>query len=215
MGLLGSCLTKDMETTSPPVPKWSAYVVASAISFVLIAFFGWSLPDMLKRGREGLRKTKEAPCQALAPTAMTKLGRVPLPAPDFALKTHDGKEVRLSALRGRVVLVNFWATWCPPCLEEEPSLTQLAKAMKDRDFSILAVSVDTDWEVVRSHFPKGSPMTVLLNSDRSVPASFGTEKFPESFLIDREGNIRYFIVSTRENWHGPEAKACIDALLSE
>lgn len=203
-------------TTSITPNQLAAYGVSGLVTCALVGYFAWALPDALSRGREGVRRTREAPCQVLRPTAQNAvLGRLPQPAPDFALKTHDGQEVKLSSLRGRVVLVNFWATWCPTCVVEEPSLERLATQMKNKPFSLLAVSVDENWDLVRQHFPKGSAMTVLLDKDKKVPQAYGTEKFPESFLIDREGNIRYFVVSERQLWHSQEVRSCIDALIEE
>ncbi len=203
-------------TTSITPNQLAAYGVSGLVTCALVGYFAWALPDAIVRGREGVRRTREAPCQVLRPTAQNAvLGRLPQPAPDFALKTHDGQEVKLSSLRGRVVLVNFWATWCPTCVVEEPSLERLATQMKNKPFSLLAVSVDENWDLVRQHFPKGSAMTVLLDKDKKVPQAYGTEKFPESFLIDREGNIRYFVVSERQLWHTQEVRSCIDALIEE
>lgn len=194
----------------------SAYAVAGLVTCSLVGYFAWALPDIVQRGREGIRKTREAPCQVLRPSpSNAALGRLPQPAPDFQLKTHDGQDVKLSSLRGRVVLLNFWATWCPTCAVEEPSLERLAAQMKGQPFSLLAVSVDENWDLVRQHFQNGSQMTVLLDKERKVPQAYGTEKFPESFLIDRDGNVRYFIVSERQLWHSPEVKSCIQALIDE
>lgn len=203
-------------TTSITPRQLAAYGVSGLVTCALVGYFAWALPDALQRGREGVRRTREAPCQVLRPTAQNPvLGRLPQPAPDFALKTYDGQEVKLSSLRGRVVLVNFWATWCPTCVVEEPSLERLATQMKNKPFSLLAVSVDENWDLVRQHFPKGSAMTVLLDKDKKVPKDYGTEKFPESFLIDRDGNIRYFVVSERQLWHSQEVRSCIDALIED
>jgi hypothetical protein len=115
----------------PPPPgrpsQLTAYGVAGLVTLALALYFVFVLPDAVRRGREGVRRTREAPCLVLKPTPQSPLlGKLPQPAPDFALKTHDGQEVKLSALRGRVVLVNLWATWCPTCAVEEPSLERLA-----------------------------------------------------------------------------------------
>ena len=209
-------VTNRMQSTNWSSGQLSAYAVAGLVTCSLVDYFAWALPDMLHRGRDGIRKTREAPCQVLRPSPTSAaLGRLPQPAPDFTLKTHDGQDVKLSSLRGRVVLLNFWATWCPTCSVEEPSLERLATELKGQPFSLLAVSVDDNWDVVRQHFSSGSAMTVLLDKERKVPQSYGTEKFPESFLIDRDGNVRYFVVSERQLWHTQEVKACIQALLDE
>jgi cytochrome c biogenesis protein CcmG, thiol:disulfide interchange protein DsbE len=96
---------------------------------------------------------------------------------------------------------------------EMPSLERLAVQMKDKPFTLLSVSVDDDWSKVRDFFKEGSAMSVVLDKDKATPALYGTEKFPESFLIDREGNIRYYIISERQLWHSDEVRQCIEALM--
>ncbi len=203
-----------MPLHGPSPLKLPAYGCALVGVLILVIHFAVSLPDAIDRGREGVRRTREAPCQVLQPTPKNPmLGKLPQPAPDFSLPNHDGKLVSLSSLRGRVVLVNFWATWCSTCVVEMPSLSRLTDQMKGRPFTTLAVSVDEDWEAVRKFFPQGTGMTVLLDKAKDLPALYGTEKFPESFLIDAEGNVRYYVVSERQNWHTGEVRACIEALM--
>ena len=143
------------------------------------------------------------------------LGELPQPAPDFALKDYAGRNVRLSELRGEVVLVNFWATWCKTCVVEMPSMEKLAQRMKTRGkpFRLLAVSVDDGWPEVRQFFPNGTDLQVLLDTTREIPKKYGTDKFPESFLVDKDGNIRYYVISDRD-WSRPEVGACIESLLN-
>jgi peroxiredoxin len=194
--------------------KLTAYGVAALVTLILSGHFAASLPDAIERGREGVRRTREAPCQVLRPDPRNAvLGKLPARAPDFTLQNHEGQSISLSSLRGRVVLVNFWATWCSTCVVEMPSLEKLASRMSSKPFTLLAVSVDENWDVVRKFFPEGSGMSIVLDKERAVPARYGTEKFPESFLIDPEGNIRYFVVSERQIWHTDEVQKCIEALL--
>lgn len=134
------------------------------------------------------------------------------PAPDFTLRSTAGSNVRLQEQRGQVVMVNFWATWCDTCVAEMPALEQLVLAEKDRPFTLLAVSVDESWEAVRRFFAGGTQLTVLLDPDKGTPPRYGTEKFPETFIIDREGNIRYYVVSSRD-WAAPEVRACLELLM--
>jgi thiol-disulfide isomerase/thioredoxin len=108
--------------------------------------------------------------------------------------------------------VNFWATWCKTCVVEMPSMEKLALKMRNKNFRLVAVSVDDTWQDVRSFFPRGTQLQVLLDPSRDIPKKFGTEKFPESFLIDRDGNVRYYVISDRD-WSRPEVGACIESLL--
>jgi peroxiredoxin len=137
---------------------------------------------------------------------------MPVAAPDFTLKDYAGHDVKLSSLRGQVVLVNFWATWCGTCVVEVPSMEKLVDKERGKPFRLLAVSVDDDWPTVRKFFAKGTPLDVVLDPSRDVPKAWGTEKFPESFLIDKDGTIRYYIVSNRD-WSAPAVSACIDAMM--
>jgi peroxiredoxin len=203
-----------MPVVISPQTKMAAYGVAALCTSALIAHYALSLPDAIERGREGVRRTREAPCLVLRPSPNNPvLGKLPQKAPDFTLKNHDGTEITLSKLRGRVVLLNFWATWCDTCVVEMESLERLTRQMQDKPFTLLAVSVDDNWDKVREFFKDGSSMSVLLDKDKTTPAMYGTEKFPESFLIDPEGNIRYYIISERQLWHSDEVRQCLDALM--
>jgi peroxiredoxin len=145
---------------------------------------------------------------AAVPSPLTRYHPLWGPAPDFDLPDAAGKRWSLHALRERPVLVSFWATWCPPCVEEMPSLETLARRLGDRA-TVLAVSVDDSWDAIRGFFPRGTALTILLDPTREVPARFGTSKFPESFLIDRNGHVRYAFINQRD-WSLPEAAACIE-----
>jgi peroxiredoxin len=149
---------------------------------------------------------RDSACRTLTPDPLSPDLRSR--APDFELADAAGKRWSLHALRGRPVLVSFWATWCPPCVEEMPSLEDLARRLGDRA-TILTISVDESWDAIRAFFPRGTPLTVLLDPTREVPARFGTSKFPESFLIDPSGQVRYAFINQR-NWSVPEAAACVE-----
>ena len=149
---------------------------------------------------------RDSACRALVPDPLSpKLSGL---APDFDLPDAAGRRWSLHALHDRPVLVSFWATWCPPCVEEMPSLEILARRLGDRA-TILAVSVDDDWNAIRRFFPSGTPLTVLLDPTRQAPARFGTSQFPESFLVDRSGHVRHAFINQRD-WSVPEAAACIE-----
>jgi peroxiredoxin len=193
--------------------KLLVYAPALLMGALLVILFGRALPDAAQRAREGFRRSHEAACEVLQPSLTNpQLGELPQAAPDFTLKDYAGREVRLSSLRGQVVLLNFWATWCNTCVVEMPSMELLARKLRDKPFRLLAVSVDDDRPTVRKFFARGTKLQVLLDSSRDIPKKYGTEKFPESFLIDKEGNVRYYVVSSRD-WDRPEVGACIDSLL--
>jgi thiol-disulfide isomerase/thioredoxin len=119
--------------------------------------------------------------------------------------------VKLSEQKGHPVFLNFWATWCPPCIEEMPALETLASSVVDSDVRVLAVSVDDSWEPVRRFFAQGTKMGVLLDTSKEVPRKYGTEKYPETFLIDADGRVRYYFINKRD-WSRPEAVDCLESL---
>nr|PZN41797.1 MAG: hypothetical protein DIU70_06090 [Bacillota bacterium] len=114
------------------------------------------------------------------------------PAPDFALETLDGQVVRLSDLRGQVVLLNFWATWCPPCREEMPALQAVERLYREKGFRVLAINLDESPATIRSFLEQnGLELTVLLDKDMKVTSRYGILPLPTSFFIDREGRVAY------------------------
>ena len=145
-----------------------------------------------------------------------KLVRVGDAAPDFRLQTLDGRSVSLAELKGKVVMVHFWATWCPPCVEEIPSLDRLSRSLAGQDVAVLAVSVDEGGAAAVSAFleRQGLTLPVLLNPDRSVATSYGTLKFPETYLLDRGGVVRYKIIGAA-NWDSPDAVKTIRELMAK
>ena len=122
-----------------------------------------------------------------------------LPAPPLTIETADGLEFDLAALRGKVVLVNFWATWCAPCIEELPALGKFYRDHKADGFEVIALSIDRprDREKMR-RLIKTLPFSAALLSDASSNG-FGTpDAVPESWLIDRRGLVRDHFVSLDE-----------------
>jgi peroxiredoxin len=147
-----------------------------------------------------------APAPAATPAqTMTPVADRPA-APDFALKDMDGKPHRLSDLRGKVVLVNFWATWCPPCRREMPSMQRAHDALKGHDFVMLAVNVGEDVETIFGFtFATGVELTfpILLDRDAQVIKAWPVIALPTSFVVDPQGRIAYRAVGGRE-WDDPE-----------
>jgi peroxiredoxin len=177
-------------------------LTALVIAFVAVRFAG-AAHDTLARTRGGA-------CTAMQPDPLPAFLETG-PTPDFQLPDAAGHTVSLGGQKGHPVLLNFWATWCPPCVDEVPSLEDLARKLEGTDLRLLAVSVDDDWGKIRQFFPKGSAIGVLLDTSQTVPKKFGTEKFPESFLIDASGRVRYYFINKRD-WSRPEAVACMESL---
>jgi cytochrome c biogenesis protein CcmG/thiol:disulfide interchange protein DsbE len=136
--------------------------------------------------------------------------RIGSAAPDFTI-TDSQKTVVLSQLRGKPVVLNFWATWCPPCVEEMPSLVQLQKQLGNK-VTILAVSEDADdaayKQFVHDH---GVDLLTVRDTRQSTNEIYGTFKFPETFVIDSDGKIiRKFIGST--DWTSPDIVQYLNSL---
>jgi len=112
-------------------------------------------------------------------------------APDFQLEDNKGNKVSLSSLRGKVVMVNFWATWCPPCRAEMPSMEKLYKAMADDDFVMLAINTEQNGRSIVPKFLEKTPYTfpILYDDKGVVQKLYGVYKFPESFIVGKDGKV--------------------------
>lgn len=136
-------------------------------------------------------------------------------APNFTLKDDTGKIFRLQEYRGKIVFLNFWATWCPPCRKEMPTMEQLYQTFKEEDFVMLAVNLFETPEQVgqfRQEFQLSFPLPI--DPDGSIVAFYGVRGIPTTFLIDRQGKIVAQAVGER-NWGSPEAQELIQALLAQ
>jgi thiol-disulfide isomerase/thioredoxin len=112
-------------------------------------------------------------------------------APDFTLLDLEGKEVRLGEFRGKVVFVNFWATWCPPCRAEMPDIESLYQEHKDKGLVVIGIDISESEATVRQFVQRGGySWTFVLDSDGAVAASYNIRAIPTSFFIDREGVIQ-------------------------
>jgi len=133
------------------------------------------------------------------------------PAPDFTLKDLSGRPVQLSSLKGKVVVLNFWATWCPPCREEIPSMVRLNQAMQGKPFQMLAVSIDEGGrDAVGAFFRKsGVVLPALLDSDSKVARRYGTTGVPETFVIDAKGVILKKVIGAMD-WSSPQVLAALE-----
>jgi len=137
-------------------------------------------------------------------------------APEFALpRLAGGAPVDLESLRGRVVLLNFWATWCKPCEEEMPAMQRLYDALAPEGFELLAVSVDEDPSEVASFVERlGVSFPILMDVDQGVARSYQTFRFPETLLIGRDGVVVERYVGPKE-WDAEPYVARLRKLLSD
>jgi peroxiredoxin len=141
---------------------------------------------------EGLKEGSKAPEKKLNETTATSKSEAikeGSKAPDFELKTLTGETVKLSSLKGKKIMLNFWATWCPPCKAEMPDLEKLYK-QKDEDLVILAVNIDPQLDVKGFADEYGITFPILLDDDDSVNEAYQILSIPTTYFIDREGNIQ-------------------------
>jgi cytochrome c biogenesis protein CcmG/thiol:disulfide interchange protein DsbE len=131
-----------------------------------------------------------ASCSSTKPVEAAKGGKELKTAPNFTLMDADGKSVKLSDYKGKVVLLDFWATWCGPCKIEIPWFIEFQRKYKDRGFTVLGVSMDEGWPIVKEfaqEFKMNYP--VVLGNDEVGQAFGGVEVLPTTFIIDKQGRI--------------------------
>jgi len=135
-------------------------------------------------------------------------------APEFSLSDLSGRAVRLANLRGRIVFVNVWATWCAPCREEMPSMQALYARLHGPDFEMLAVSADQGGRDLVERFVSDFGLTfpVLLDPDLQIADRYGVTGYPETFLIDRNGAIVAHEIGPRD-WDTPQSHAALRGLI--
>jgi len=137
-------------------------------------------------------------------------------APDFTLKTIEGQEITLSGLRGKVVLLDFWATWCGPCKESIPHLTQLYKNYQDKGFELIGMSLDKSGEVemVRRFVKSMDIPYPIIMTPEDVARNYKITGLPTTVLIDKEGKVREKIVGFNSTI-GQQIAARVSELTSE
>lgn len=135
-------------------------------------------------------------------------------APNFQLRDLDGNLVSLSQLRGKVVLLNFWATWCGPCRIEMPAMERLYRSYSRKDFEILAVSTDPQGAAVTRPFQQemGFTFPILHDAEYRIGLMYGARSLPMTFMVDRQGIVRQKVPGARD-WGGPDARELIQALM--
>lgn len=151
-----------------------ALQIAAALSFILGLGWAW------------LSRPSGSDAAAAQPAP-----RVGAPAPDFTLATADGGSVSLAELRGKVVVLNFWATWCPPCRVEMPALDQLQRDLGGQGVVVLAVNQLEDAPKVAGFMrDNGLAMSAALDLTGEVNRAYGVRGLPTTYFVDREGVIR-------------------------
>jgi cytochrome c biogenesis protein CcmG, thiol:disulfide interchange protein DsbE len=135
--------------------------------------------------------------------------------PALALPDLTGKQVDLKDLRGRVVVVNFWATWCEPCRDEMPGLVRLREQFRDRPLEVLAVNFGESNAKIAGFLEREKiALPVLLDADKEAAARWNAKGLPMTFLVDATGRVRYWVFGERD-WSEGEALRHVEKLLAE
>jgi thiol-disulfide isomerase/thioredoxin len=132
-------------------------------------------------------------------------------APAFSIKTEDGRLVSAPHFGGKLLVLNFWATWCPPCVEETPSLSQLAQDYAGRGVVVLGISVDSSDSAYRAFLQKYKPR-FLTARDSQIHRDYGTFMYPETYIIDSTGKVVQKIAEGAD-WSSPNVRSYLDSLL--
>ncbi len=125
-------------------------------------------------------------------------------APNFSITTDAGQRVSLDTFRGRVVVLNFWASWCVPCVEEAPSLNDFQKQTADKGVVVLGISIDRNQKLYEEFRQRFHPaFQTARDPDESISSSYGTFKVPETYVIDRNGRVSQKVIGAK-NWNDPD-----------
>ena len=141
----------------------------------------------------------------------------PITAPGFTLEDMDEEKHSLKDLHGKVVLLNFWATWCPPCRREMPSMERLYQKFNGENFTVIAINQMEDGDHVFAYTGQldvDPTFTILFDKDSKVSNNYQVNGLPTTYLIDKQGNIRYRAIGGREFDH-PEVEKQILQLMQE
>jgi len=137
------------------------------------------------------------------------------PTPPLATRTLEGRSVDLHDLQGRVVLVNFWATWCGPCIEELPSLAKLKQKLAGRPFELVTVNDGESEGTIQRYLKRAKlDVPVWIGPENSAASGWNVQGLPMTFLVDSKGQVRYWVYGER-NWTEGESLKLIETLLAE
>lgn len=155
-----------------------------------------------------------AGCENIGGLGKAKRMEIGKPAPDFVLQDASGKTWQLSSQKGKVVFVNFWATWCKPCRDEMPSMEALNKAMAGKPFQMLSIVFNDDLKMAESFARRlGATFPVLANPGPELTEAYMITGVPETFLVDADGILQHKFIGPY-NWNTPEMRNLVLKLFS-
>lgn len=136
-------------------------------------------------------------------------------APELPIFDRAGKKVDLTQQKDKILIVHFWATWCPPCVEETPALSKFWEKYKNRDdIALYAISVDKDWKAIDEFIGKNPSSLPLYHDPKEATAKrFGTTQYPETYIVNKKGRV-LFRVQGAVDWADPDVRARIEQFIS-
>lgn len=199
----------EAASTEGPTRRLDPLGIVALLSYLVVGGifvfgFAWAL-------RPAIEAQKNAPCRNMRPEP--RVGA----APDFTVQDLQGNEVSLADLRGKFVVLNFWATWCEPCITEWPQVSLLAERLAERDdVVVVAMSIDEKREEIEPFLQRMSlqntGVKVLWDPTQSVQKSYGTEQIPDTYFIDEDGQLVDAFINVRP-WGSPDALSCLDSVV--
>ncbi len=181
-----------------------------------------------------MKPRKEIPCRrpaaafalfaallvpALLPAApgalLMDIPNKPVPSFDFSAELVGGEKVKLSDFKGKVIFLNFWATWCPPCLAEMPAMERLFRKMKDKPFHMFAVNLMEKRPKVKKFLAsKDFTYDIVMDPEGEISEKYNAENLPTTYILDKQGRIIRRAIGPRI-WDGPESVALFEKLVAE
>lgn len=152
-------------------------------------------------------------CFVVVESVRERIANVGDKAPGFSITTETGKAITPSQFGGRVLVLNFWASWCPPCKEETPSMNQMAQVLGPKGVIVLGISVDENEQAYRRFLASEQvAFETALDKTAAISAEYGTFKYPETYVIGRDGKVLRKYIGPR-NWSDPAILRDLESLL--
>lgn len=190
-----------------PRKRSTIIIILLIVICIVFAYFYLSYRE------EKIQREREVEYERLYPSLGIQRVDPPEEAEDFTLKTLKGETVSLKDYRGRLIFLNFWATWCGPCRAEMPSMQRLWEEFKEEDFVILAINIQEESKLVSSFMnERGLSFPVLLDEKGKVARTYGIRGIPTTFFLNPEGEIIGKAVGARD-WDSEESFELIRELL--